>query len=157
MHRQATGRRYQAPGQRGEVKRHVGRLSFDEYAERVSKVLRHTPFELDDCAVLAQLPGVQRLAKQHAHGMVPVGTAIRSLLDRAVGDVEELASASGDRTSQRVATFLRLWYRERGTVVQVAKVLGLSRSHVAHEVQKRAVALVARRFLELAWRPVVSA
>jgi len=142
---------------RGEEKGRPGRLSLDEYTKRVTQVLRCTPFELNDCAVLAQLPGVQRLAQQQVKGMVPTGTAIRTLLDRAVSDVEELALASGDLPSQRVATFLKLWYRDRQTVVRVAEVFGLSRSHVAHEVQKRAVSLVARRFLELAWRSDVSA
>jgi DNA-binding transcriptional regulator LsrR (DeoR family) len=134
-----------------------GRPSLDDYSKRVTEVLRRTPFELEECAVLAQLPGVQRLAKLRVEGMVPIGTAIHTLIERAVSDVEELAVASGDRTSKRVATFLQLWFRERQTVVQVAGALGLSRTHVAREVQRRAVALVARRFLELAWRPEVPA
>jgi hypothetical protein len=142
---------------RGEEKRRPGRLSLDDYSNCVAEVLRRTPFELNECGVLAQLPGVQQLAKQQTKGMVPVGTAIRTLLDRVVGDVEELALVSGDRASARLATFLRLWYRERQTVVRTAAVLGLSRSYVAHEVQRRAVSLVARRFLELAWQPTISA
>jgi hypothetical protein len=120
-------------------------------------MLRCTSLELEDCVALAQLPGVQRLAKQQASEMLPFGSAIRALFDRAVGDVERFARASGDRSLERIAIFLQLWYRERQTVVRVAETLGLSRTHVAREVQKRAVALVARRFLELAWRPDISA
>jgi len=142
---------------RSAPKGRPGRPSVDDYSKRVAEVLRRTPFELEECTPLAQLPGVQRLAKQQVKGMMPIGIAIRTLLDRAASDVEELALTSGDRASQRVAAFLRLWYRERQTVVRVAAALGLSRTYVAHEVQKRAVALVARRFLELAWQPDVSA
>jgi hypothetical protein len=90
------------------VKGRSGRLSQDNHAARVCRVLRCTPIELEECCVLAQLPGVQRLAKQQASELVPNGTAIRTLLDRAVGDVEWLAWASGDRPLERVATLLQL-------------------------------------------------
>ncbi len=49
---------------RGEDKGRPGRLSLEEYTKRVTQVLRCTPFELNDCTALAQLPGVQVLAKQ---------------------------------------------------------------------------------------------
>jgi hypothetical protein len=52
---------------------------------------------------------------------------------------------------------LRIWYRERGTVTQVAHELSLSRSHVAHAIQKRALELVTRRFLDAAWQVPQSA
>jgi hypothetical protein len=80
-------------------------------------MLRRTPVELEDCAVLAQLPGVQQLAKQEASEMLPLGTAIRALFDQAVGDVERFARVNADRSLERVAIFLQLWYRERQTVV----------------------------------------
>jgi len=80
-----------------EVKGRPGRLSQEDYAERGCRVLRRMPIELEECTVLAQLPGVQRLAKQQASEMSPVGTAIRALLDRAIGDVERLARAGADR------------------------------------------------------------
>ena len=54
--------------------------------------------------------------------MLPLGSALRSLLDEAVHDVEEVAAASEDRTSLRLTAFLRIWYRERGAVVQVTVV-----------------------------------
>src|SRR5215469_18677865 len=129
-----------------------GRPSYDDYAKRVCQVLRWTPFQLETCTALAQLPGVRQRVRQKPTAMLPLGTALRSLLDEAVHDVEEIAATSEDRTSQRLTAFLRIWYRERGTVVQVAEVLGVSRSHISHNVQRQAIALVARRFLELAWR-----
>jgi hypothetical protein len=134
-----------------------GRPSYDDYAKRVCQVLRWTPFQLETCTALAQLPGVRQRVRQKPTAMLPLGTALRSLLDEAVHDVEEVAAASEDRTSQRVTAFLRIWYRERGTVVQVAETLGLSRTHVAHQIQRPALALVVRRFLDLAWQAQVSA
>jgi hypothetical protein len=89
--------------------------------------------------------------------MLPLGTALRSLLDDAVRDVEQVAALGEDVTSQRLVTFLRIWYRERGTVVRVAETLGLTRTHVAHQIQRPAIALVVRRFLDLAWRTQLSA
>ena len=134
-----------------------GRPSYDDYAKRVCQVLRWTPFQLETCTALAQLPGVRQRVRQKPTAMLPLGTALRSLFDEAVHDVEEVAAASEDRSSQRLAAFLRIWYRERGTVVQVAETLGLSRTHVAHQVQRPALTLVIRRFLDLAWQAQVSA
>ena len=135
----------------------TGRPSYDEYARRVSQVLRWTPFQLDSYTPLAQLPGVQARVRRHPTAMLPLGTALRSLIDEAVGDVEEVALAGQDPASKRLATFLRIWYRERGTVVRVAEALGLTRTHVARQIQRPALALVVRRFLDLAWRAQLSA
>ncbi len=134
-----------------------GRPSYDDYAKRVGQVLRWTPFQLEACTALGQLPGVQRRVRQKPTAMLPLGTALRSLLDEAVRDVEEVAALGEDTTSQRLRIFLRMWYRERGTVVQVAEALGLTRTHVAHQIQRPALALVVRRFLDLAWRVQLSA
>jgi hypothetical protein len=135
----------------------TGRPSYDDYAKRVCQVLRWTPFQLDACTSLAQLPGVQAHVRQRPTAMLPLGTALRSLFDEAVRDVEGVAALGDDVASQRLAIFLRIWYRERGTVVRVAEALSLTRSHVAHQVQRPALALVARRFLDLAWRSQLSA
>lgn len=133
------------------VKGRRGRPRQEDYAKRVSAILRSDLIHLDECASLAQLPGVQALARQQ-RAIFPTGMAIRLLLDQAVSDVEGFARANRDVTSQRIVTFLHLWYREHGTVVTVAEALHLSRSHVAHCIQRRALDLVVRRFLELAWR-----
>jgi hypothetical protein len=134
-----------------------GRPSYDDYAKRVCQVVRWTPFQLDACTTLAPLPGVQLRVRQKPTAMLPLGTALRSLLDDAVRDVEQVAALGEDVTSQRLVTFLRIWYRERGTVVRVAETLGLTRTHVAHQIQRPAIALVVRRFLDLAWRTQLSA
>jgi hypothetical protein len=142
---------------RGNAATKSGRPSYDDYARRVCQVMRWTPFQLEACTSLAQLPGVQQRVRQKTTAMLPLGAALRSLLDEAVRDVEQLAAAGEDTTSQRLVTFLRIWYRERGTVVRVAESLRLTRTHVAHQIQKPALELVARRFLDLAWRTQLSA
>src|SRR5262249_32320324 len=109
-------------------------------------------FQLNECTALAQMPGVQALARQLKGSIFPGGTAIRTLLDRAALEVETHSRMQRDLTSQRIAVFLNILFRQRGTAVEVADVLALSRSHVAHTIQKQATELVARRFLELAWR-----
>jgi hypothetical protein len=129
-----------------------GRLSHDDYAKAVGAVLRADLSELEDCTLLGQLPGVRALAQRLRRGVFPTGLAIRTLLDRAVGEVELLALDQRDPALQRIGAFLHIWYKERETVVTAAAVLELSRSYVAHTVQPRALELVAKRFLELAWR-----
>ena len=46
-----------------QVKSRQGRPSYDDYAKRVYQVLRWTPFQLETCTALAQLPGVRRRAR----------------------------------------------------------------------------------------------
>jgi hypothetical protein len=79
------------------------------------------------------------------------------LLDRAAHEVEHHAWRQRDTASQRIAAFLHIWYGEQGTAEAVAEVLGVSRSHISHNVQRQATALVARRFLDLAWKIEASA
>jgi hypothetical protein len=88
---------------------------------------------------------------------MPAGRAVRALLDQAVKEVETLAQASQTLAAMRIKEFLRIWYDEGDTVVRVALELKLSRSYVVHHVQRRALDLVAQRFLELAWRVEVPA
>jgi hypothetical protein len=134
-----------------------GRLSHDDYAKAVASVLRADLFQLEECALLGNLPGVRALAGRVKRSVFPTGAAIRALLDRAVGEVELLALNQRDTASQRIAAFLHLWYKQGETVVTAAEVLELSRSYVAHTIQPRALELVAKRFLELAWRVEASA
>jgi hypothetical protein len=86
------------------------------------------------------------LAKTYIRSVFPTGSAIRTLLDRAVGEVELLTLNSCDTASQRIAWFLYLWYKEGRTVTMAAEVLDLSRSYVAQAVQPRALELVAKHF-----------
>src|SRR5262249_19258823 len=105
-------------------------------------------FVLEDCAMLGQLPRVRVIAQLLKRGVLTSGMAIRTLLDRAVNAVEMLALNEEDVVSQRIASFLHLWYEEGETVVTVAEALGLSHSFVAHTIQRRALYLVTRHFLE---------
>lgn len=131
---------------------HRGRPSHEEYEKLASSVLRREAFQLEDCTMLAQLPGVQQLARRLKGSVFPTGTAIRFLLDRAAMEVEQHTFRQRDVTSQRIAVFLHIWYGEQGTTVAVADALGVSRSLISHCVQPQSVTLVAKRFLELAWR-----
>jgi hypothetical protein len=72
-------------------------------------------------------------------------------MDRAVCEVEMVAMNQRDTTSRRIAYFLELWYRQGEPVTFVADAMELSRSHVAHSILKRALELVARRFLRSSW------
>jgi len=140
-----TGERAVGSGRRG-------RLSQDDYLDRIDDVLRAEIFELQSCTLLTQLPGVQALARRHQDSVFPAGVALRHLFDRSVADVRRSAKAGGSLLSARIAEFLRIWYEEGYTVVRVANELKLSRSYVVHDIQRPARALVARRFLELASR-----
>jgi len=133
------------------VKGRRGRPSYDDYAKRVAEALRFDLFELEECVALSQLPGVVAHCRQHRHAILPTGAALRAMFDSAVADIERLAQQSGDSTMRRIAIFLQIWYREHSTVVAVSKQLGLSRSHVVHAIQPRAIELVTKRFLEMAW------
>jgi hypothetical protein len=129
-----------------------GRPSYDDYARCVAAALRYDIFELDNCTPLAQMPGVKAAMVHYRNEILPVGATLRALLDGVITDIERLAKASKDPTMARIALFLQIWYREHGTVVRVAKALNLSRSTVVHTIQPRAIDLVVKRFLEIAWR-----
>jgi hypothetical protein len=119
--------------------------------------MRSDLVQLEACTSLAQLPGVQATYRRQRRGLLPLGAAIRALYDQAVSDIETLARVSEDPALQRVRIFLQIWYRERGTVTQVAEALRLSRSRVTHAVRPQALELVAYRFLDLAWGTGISA
>src|SRR5258708_19537041 len=103
-----------------------GRLSHDDYAKAVGAVLRADLFELEDCALLGQLPGVRTLAQRLRRGVFPTGLAIRSLLDRAVGEVELLALNQRDPTSHRTPPFLPISYKDPTTAVTPPNYLHLT-------------------------------
>jgi hypothetical protein len=79
-----------------------GRLSHDDYAKAVAAVLRADLLQLEECALLAQLPGVRALAKTLTRTVFPTSLAIRVLLDRAVGEVELLTLNQRDPASRRI-------------------------------------------------------
>ena len=154
--RKPSVRRRRSASKSSEQKK-TGRPSHEDYVRRVWIALRLEPLQLEECTTLAQLPGVQALIRERPRVFLPTATALRTLLDEAVNEVERLVAGGEDATSQRIGTFLRIWYRERGTVTQVAQALSLSRSHVAHAVQRRALELVTRRCLDAAWQVPQSA
>jgi hypothetical protein len=154
--RKPSVRRPRSASKRSDQKK-TGRPSHEDYVRRVWIALRLEPLQLEECTALAQLPGVQARIRERPLAFLPTATALRALLDEAVGEVERMVASSEDATSQRIVAFLRIWYRERGTVTQVAHALSLSRSHVAHGVQRRALELVTRRFLDAAWQVLQSA
>ena len=119
--------------------------------------LRYDLVQLEGCTTLAQLPGVQATRKCQTKTFLPIRASLRATFDRAVADVEALATASHTMGLRRVAIFLQIWSGEHGTVGQVAEALHLSRSRVAHAVQPQALELVAKRFLDLAWNTEVLA
>jgi len=139
------------------MRKKTGRPSHEDYVRRVWVALRLEPLQLEECAALAQLPGVQARIRERPRAFLPTATALQVMLDEAVGEVDSMMASCEDATSQRITTFLRIWYHERGTVTQVAQALSLSRSHVVHAVQRRALELVTRRFLDAAWQVPQSA
>ncbi len=131
-------------------KGHRGRPSRDTYEHKVASMVRKDAWALDTCSTFANYPGVRKLVAQHKRSLLPMGVALTLLIQRAVHDVIETTKIVPDSNLSRVGTFLRMWYCERQTVVAVARVLGLERTYVAKAVQKRALTLVAQRFLTLA-------
>lgn len=127
-----------------------GRPSRSDYIRLVASLVRCDMWELNDCETFANYPGVRTLVSRHQRACLPMGVALKLLIDRAVTDVIETLSLGPVGRSARVATFLQLWYNEGQTVVAVAKVLDLHRTHVVASVQRPALELVATRFLELA-------
>jgi hypothetical protein len=106
---------------------------------------------LDECSFIASYLGIRALQRHNQRQIFPLGVSIRMLLDRAVADVLVLAGTmSSSQQYYRMAIFLKFWYAEEKTVTQVAKTLGLERTHVAKTVQRPALQLVASRFLVLA-------
>lgn len=154
--RKPSARRPGGASKKSEQKK-TGRPSYEDYVRRVWIALRLEPLQLEECTALAQLPGVRARIGERPLAFLPTATALRAMLDEAVGEVEAMVVSNEDATSQRIGTFLRIWYRERGTVTQAAQALSLSRSHVAHAVQRRALELVTRRFLDAAWQVPQSA
>ncbi len=107
--------------------------------------------------MLAQMPGVRVMLRRYANEILPLGATLRAMFDQVVADIERLAKLSNDPYMGRIALFLQIWYREHGTVVAVAKALHVSRSTVVHAIQPRAMDLIVKRFLEMAWRTDLSA
>ena len=84
--------------------------------------MRHDAFRLEECSALGQMHGVQVLSSRLARSVFPTGLAIRTLLDRALQEVEMVALYQIDTTTERIARFLHL-YRQGKTVTLIAEAL----------------------------------
>jgi hypothetical protein len=127
-----------------------GRPSRDDYARLVASLVRADVWTLNDCTAFAGYPAVRALVAQHQREILPMGVALKLLIDRAVADVLALTSIVKSNEVGRIATFLQLWYVDEKPVTEVARALRLERTHVAKTVQRPALNLVAQRFLALA-------
>jgi hypothetical protein len=128
-----------------------GRPTKGDCVSRIVPLIRADVMTLDECSFIASYPGVHALLRLNQRQIFPLGVSLRLLLDRAVADALTLATTmSNAQQYHRMATFLQLWYAEERTVTQVAKTLGLERTHVAKTIQRPALQLVASRFLMLA-------
>jgi hypothetical protein len=136
-------------GQKGRTG-HRGRPSRDDYRQQVASIVRADVWDLDKFSVFGSYPGVRTLMARYEHEYLPLGVALKLLLDRAVTDVIQATGMACSGNSARVATFLRRWYLEDKTVVAIAAEFGLHRTHVVAAIQRPSLALVADRFLALA-------
>jgi hypothetical protein len=127
-----------------------GRPSRDDYVRLVASMVRADLWKLNDCLTFATYPGVRSLVARHQREILPMGVALKLLIERAVTDVLALSQIVTTHEVSRIATFLQMWYVEGKPVTAVAKALQLERTHVAKTVQRPALELVARRFLALA-------
>jgi hypothetical protein len=137
-------------GKRGDTRTRRGRPRRDEYVRLVASLVRADVRKLDECAAFATYPGVRALVRCHQHRVLPMGVALKLLMDRSVADVPGLAGVVKAHAFTRMATFLQLWYVEEKSVTEVSRLLELERTHVAKTVQRPALELVAQRFLYLA-------
>jgi hypothetical protein len=133
-----------------QPQRKRGRPRKDDYISLIVPLIRADVTTLEECTAFVSYPGVRTLVQHHQRRILPLGIALKALIDHAVADVMTLATAINSQTYRRMATFLALWYTEEKTVTQVARALGLERTHVAKTVQRPTLELVARRFLFLA-------
>src|SRR5215467_6172375 len=84
--RKPSVRRPSSASKSGEPKK-TGRPSHEDYVRRVWIALRLEPLQLEECVGLAQLPGVQARIRERPLVFLPTATALRALLDEAVGEV----------------------------------------------------------------------
>lgn len=127
-----------------------GRPSRNDYVRQVVALIRADVWALNEHTIFTSYPAVRALMTQHHREILPLGVALKCLLDRAVADVIALGDVVSGTQMARITTFLQLWYREERTVAAIARHLQMERTHIAKTVQRPALELVARRFLALA-------
>ena len=100
--------------------------------------------------VLSELPGIERFEEAHPHALLPRGKALQLLLTRAVNEVSTAYAEDADRTLRRIAAYVRLRYQDGKSVKDIAEAWGLDRTVLSRQLSRRALQVVAHRFLQLA-------
>lgn len=126
-----------------------GPPSFEELLVRVDHGLRHLDDRIElNRNSLTRLARVEALARSHhASSIHPRAVALRDVLEATVNAV--LSELQGERGLRAVREFLSL-YRSGATVTKASKTLGMSREHCSRTVKKKALTLVAQKFMQLA-------
>jgi len=126
-----------------------GPPSFEELLARVDHALRHLDDRIElNRNPLTRLARVEALARsRYASFVHPRAVALRDVLDATVQAV--LSELDGERGLWEVREFLAL-YRSGATVTRASRTLGLSREHCSRTVKKKALVLVAEKFVRFA-------
>jgi len=128
-----------------------GPPSFEDLLSRVDHALRH----LDDRIELNRNPltrvdRVGAVARScYGSSVYPRAVALRDVIDASVQAV--LSELEGDLGLREVREFLVL-YRSGATVTTASRSLGVSREHCSRTVKKKALVLVAEKFIQLTTR-----
>lgn len=126
-----------------------GPPSFEELLARIDHALRHLDDRIElNRNPLTRLARVEALARaRHASSVHPRALALRDVLDSTVEAV--LSDLDGERGLREVREFLAL-YRSGATVTKASRTLGRSREHCSRTLKKKALVLVAEKFVQLA-------
>lgn len=126
-----------------------GPPSFEDLLARVDHALRHLDDRIElNRNPLTRLARVEDLARsRYASSIHPRAVALRCLLDATVQAV--LSELDGERGLREVREFLAL-YKSGATVTGAGRALGRSREHCSRKVKKKALVLVAEKFVQLA-------
>jgi hypothetical protein len=126
-----------------------GPPSIEELLARVDHALRHLDDRIElNRNPLTRLARVEALARSHyASSVHPRAVALRNVLEAAVQAV--LSDLQGEQGVRAVREFLFL-YRSGATVTAASKTLGISREHCSRTVKKKALTVVAEKFVQLA-------
>lgn len=135
------------PGPRGV---HKGRPRQQDRLDQAVRLFLLDRLSLDESDAFAEARGVQALLVHLRRELLPLGTALDLLVAGAVADVRADFDSDRRDQSQQLMRFLHGYFIEHKTVTEIAqRDLQRSRCHVSRTVAKRALSLVAQRFLAL--------
>lgn len=127
-----------------------GRPRQQDRLEQAIQLFRLDRLALEDSGAFADARGVQALLLHLRREMLPLGTALDLLIAGAAADVQAEFDRDRRDQSQQLIRFLHGYFIEHKTVTAIAQGdLKLSRCHVSRTIAKRALSLVAQRFLAL--------